>query len=227
MPPMDRPGRDTQSPAYRADIDGLRAISILLVLGYRADLGPFPGGFVGVDVFFVISGFLITGILLRELEAGHFSPAGFYARRVRRIFPALIVVLAATVLIGWFVLLPDGFSLLGKSIAAGVLFASNLFQLAQVGYFAPDAAENPLVHLWSLGIEEQFYIFWPPLLWLLSGAKRRGFWMAVIAAVSFGVSLMIFFGSRDIAFYSPISRAWELLAGGMIANRFVSDPKAE
>jgi peptidoglycan/LPS O-acetylase OafA/YrhL len=124
-------------------------------------------------------------------------------------------------------LLPDGFSLLGKSIAAGVLFASNLFQLTQVGYFAPDAAENPLVHLWSLGIEEQFYIFWPPLLWLLSGAKRRGFWMAVIAAVSFGVSLMIFFGSRDIAFYSPISRAWELLAGGMIANRFVSDPKAE
>ena len=224
---MDRPGRDTQSPAYRADIDGLRAISILLVLGYHADLGPFPGGFVGVDVFFVISGFLITGILLRELEAGHFSPAGFYARRVRRIFPALIVVLAATVLIGWFVLLPDGFSLLGKSIAAGVLFASNLFQLTQVGYFAPDAAENPLVHLWSLGIEEQFYIFWPPLLWLLSGAKRRGFWMAVIAAVSFGVSLMIFFGSRDIAFYSPISRAWELLAGGMIANRFVSDPKAE
>jgi peptidoglycan/LPS O-acetylase OafA/YrhL len=225
--PMARPGRENESVAYRADIDGLRAISILLVLGYHAELGPVPGGFIGVDVFFVISGFLITGIILRGLEAGRFSPAGFYARRVRRIFPALIVVLAATALIGWFVLLPDGFSLLGKSIAAGVGFVSNLFQLTQVGYFAPDAAENPLVHLWSLGIEEQFYIFWPPFLWLLAGSRWRGLWMAAIVAISFAVSLMIFLGYRDWAFYSPVSRAWELLAGGILANYHVADPKRE
>jgi peptidoglycan/LPS O-acetylase OafA/YrhL len=225
---MDRPGSENQIVAYRADIDGLRAISILLVVSYHAQPWLVPGGFVGVDVFFVISGYLITGIILRELEAGTFSPAVFYARRIRRIFPALIVVLAGTYLIGWFVLLPDGFSLLGRSIAAGVAFAANLFQLTQVGYFAPDAAENPLVHLWSLGIEEQFYIFWPPLLWALSRSKRRrGFWMAAIAAVSFGVSLLIFFGYKEWAFYSPISRAWELLAGGMVANGYPGGPQRE
>src|SRR3984893_6496445 len=181
---MVRPARDDKMIAYRADIDGLRAISILLVVGYHAQPWLVPGGYIGVDVFFVISGFLITRIILRELGAGTFSPLNFYARRIRRIFPALTVVLAATYLIGWFVLLPDGFSLLGKSIVAGVGFVSNLFQLRQVGYFAPDAAENPLLHLWSLGIEEQFYIFWPPVLLMLCGSKRRRFWMVVIAAAS-------------------------------------------
>jgi peptidoglycan/LPS O-acetylase OafA/YrhL len=117
--------------------------------------------------------------------------------------------------------------LLGESIAAGVGFVSNLFQLRQVGYFAPDAAENPLLHLWSLGIEEQFYIFWPPVLLMLSGSKRRRFWMVVIAAASFGVSLMIFFGHKEWSFYSPISRAWELLAGGIVANRYVDYPEHE
>ena len=107
--------------------------------------------------------------------------------------------------------------MLGKSIAAGVAFVSNLFQLRQVDYFAPDAAENPLLHLWSLGIEEQFYIFWPPALLFVFGSKRRGMWMAAIAAVSFGFSLMIFFGYKDWSFYSPIPRAWELLAGGIVA----------
>ena len=146
--------------AYRADIDGLRAISIMLVVGYHAEL--VPGGFIGVDIFFVISGFLITRNILRQVEAGDFSYTGFYGRRIRRLFPALAVVLAAAYVVGWFVLLPDAFSLLGKSMAAGVAFVSNLFQLTQLGYFASDATENPLIHLWSLGIEEQFYIFWPP-----------------------------------------------------------------
>src|SRR6202043_2830583 len=212
---------------YRADIDGLRALSILLVVGYHAEPWLAPGGFIGVDIFFVISGFLITGIILTELEAGSFSPLQFYARRIRRIFPALIVVLAATYLIGWFVLLPDGFSLLGKSIAAGVGFVSNLFQLGQTGYFAPDAAENPLLHLWSLGIEEQFYIFWPPVLLLIFGSKHRRFWMAAIAVASFGVSLMIYFGHKEWSFYSPIARAWELLAGGMVANSYIDRPPSE
>ena len=138
--PITRPGHENETVAYRADIDGLRAVSILLVVGYHAQFWLVPGGFIGVDVFFVISGFLISRIILTELKAGTFSALQFYARRVRRIFPALIVVLAVTYLIGWFVLLPDGFSLLGKSIAAGVGFVSNLFQLSQAGYFAPDAA---------------------------------------------------------------------------------------
>jgi peptidoglycan/LPS O-acetylase OafA/YrhL len=224
---MARPGREHETVAYRADIDGLRAVSILLVVGYHALPWLVPGGFVGVDIFFVISGFLITRIILTQLKAGTFSSMEFYARRIRRIFPALIVVLAVTYLTGWFVLLPDGFSLLGKSTAAGVAFVSNLFQLTQLGYFAPDATENPLLHLWSLGIEEQFYIFWPPLLRVLSGSKRRWFWIAAIAAASFGVSLMIFFGYKEWSFYSPISRAWELLAGGMVANRYVDHPEYE
>jgi peptidoglycan/LPS O-acetylase OafA/YrhL len=225
--PMARPGRENQSAPYRADIDGLRAISILLVVGYHAQPWLVPGGFIGVDIFFVISGFLISRIILGKLKAGAFSPMEFYARRVRRIFPALIVVLAATYLIGWFVLLPDQFSLLGKSIAAGVAFVSNLFQLSQAGYFAPDAAQNPLLHLWSLGIEEQFYIVWPPVVLMLSGSKRRSLWIAAIAAVSFGVSLMIFYGYKEWSFYSPVSRAWELLAGGMVANRYVDHPERE
>src|ERR1700692_3599518 len=184
--PVTRSGHENAT-SYRADIDGLRAVSILLVVGYHAQPWLVPGGFIGVDIFFVISGFLITRIILTQAKAGTFSFTGFYARRIRRIFPALIVVLAATYLIGWFVLLPDGFALLGRSTAAGVAFVSNLFQLGQTGYFAPDAAENPLLHLWSLGIEEQFYIFWPPLLVLMFGSKHRRFWMAAIAVASFGV----------------------------------------
>jgi peptidoglycan/LPS O-acetylase OafA/YrhL len=205
--------------AYRADIDGLRAVSILLVVGYHAQPSLIPGGFIGVDIFFVISGFLITRIILSQSEANTFSFLEFYARRIRRIFPALIVVMAVTYLLGWLFLLPDGFALLGKNIAAGVAFVSNLFQLTQLGYFAPDAAENPLLHLWSLGIEEQFYIFWPPAL-LIIGWKWRRTWMLAIATASFGISLLIFFGYKDWSFYSPISRAWELLAGGILATNY-------
>ena len=207
--------------AYRADIDGLRAVSILLVVGYHAQSWLLPGGFIGVDVFFVISGFLITRIILTEVEDGTFGLAKFYARRIRRIFPALAVVLAASYLIGWVILLPDEFALLGESIAAGVAFVSNLFLLRQTSYFAPDAADNPLLHLWSLGIEEQFYIFWPLILLTIFGLRRRRFWMTAIAAASFGVSLLIFLGYKEWSFYSPASRAWELLVGGLIAERSI------
>jgi peptidoglycan/LPS O-acetylase OafA/YrhL len=218
MHPTARP-EPKPTTAYRADIDGLRAVSILLVVGYHAEF--IAGGFVGVDVFFVISGFLITRIILTQVAEGDFSAVEFYGCRIRRIFPALVVVLAATYLIGWFVLLPEAFALLGKSIAAGVAFVSNLFQLTQLGYFAPDATENPLLHLWSLGIEEQFYIVWPLLLSLLFAARRRWLWIAAIAAASFAVSLLIFLGYKEWSFYSPLARAWELLAGGLVASRAI------
>jgi peptidoglycan/LPS O-acetylase OafA/YrhL len=221
--PITRSRPENDVTPYRADIDGLRAVSILLVIGFHA--GFLSGGFIGVDVFFVISGFLITRIILTQVKAGTFSPLDFYARRVRRIFPALIVVLAVTYLIGWFVLLPEGFSLLGKSMVAGVAFVSNLFQVSQLGYFAPDAAENPLLHLWSLGIEEQFYIFWPLLLLMMSQSRKRRLWMAAIAIASFAAGLLIFFGHQEWSFYSPLSRAWELLAGGIVAARYIDHPE--
>ena len=206
-----------QTP-YRPDIDGLRAVSILLVVAYHAHPWAVPGGFVGVDVFFVISGFLISRIILSECDARRFSLLDFYARRVRRIVPALLTVLSATCIIGWLVLLPDQFVLLGKNIVAGIAFASNLFQLSQIGYFAPAAADNPLLHLWSLGVEEQFYIFWPLTLLLIAASRQRGLWIGLFALVSFCIGLSIFAGYADWAFYAPLPRAWELLAGALLAN---------
>ncbi|MCP4621013.1 MAG: acyltransferase [Bradyrhizobium sp.] len=208
--------------SYRPDIDGLRAVSILLVVVYHAHPWAVPGGFTGVDVFFVISGFLISRIILSERDAGGFSLLSFYARRIRRIVPALLVVLVATSVIGWVVLLPDQFILLGKNVIAGVAFSSNLFQLSQTGYFAPDAIDNPLLHLWSLGVEEQFYIFWPLTLLLIAGSRRRGLRVALFALASFGSGLAIFAGHTDWAFYAPLPRAWELLAGALLATDSLS-----
>ncbi len=174
-----------------------------------------PGGFVGVDVFFVISGFLITRILL---VPGGTSLATFYARRIRRIFPALIAVLLATYAIGWVILLPPQFRLLGENIVASVLFASNLFQLGQAGYFAPLAAENPLLHLWSLGVEEQFYIFWPLALGLLARSPRRRQYILGAIALSLAAGVALAATNPDWGFYAPLPRAWELLIGGLVAE---------
>jgi peptidoglycan/LPS O-acetylase OafA/YrhL len=203
------------SENYRPDIDGLRAVSILLVVGYHAHPWLLPGGFVGVDVFFVISGFLITRILLAP---GGMPLATFYARRIRRIFPALIGVLLVTYAIGWSILLPQPFRLLGENIVASTLFASNLFQLGQLGYFAPLAAENPLLHLWSLGVEEQFYIFWPLALTLLKRSFHRRRYILGATLVSLGVSVILARANPDWDFYAPIPRAWELLIGGLLAE---------
>ena len=164
--------------AYRPDVDGLRALAVLAVLGYHAFPGAVPGGFVGVDVFFVISGFLITGIILDELGRGRFTFTGFYWRRIRRIFPALILVLAACLALGWRVLLPDEFAQLGKHVAAGAAFVSNIALWRESGYFDAAAELKPLLHLWSLGIEEQFYIFWPLLLaWFVR--KKAGIVLSI------------------------------------------------
>ena len=205
-------------PKYRPDIDGLRAIAVGSVLAYHAFPSLLPGGFIGVDIFFVISGFLITTILLQSLAAGDFSYRDFYARRIRRIFPALVLVLLATLAFGWYVLLPGEFSQLGKQTTGGAAFFANLVFLGEAGYFDATAETKPLLHLWSLGIEEQFYIFWPLLLGL---AWRRRWPMLrvtlAVAVISFLVNVLTVQPHRAAAFYSPLSRAWELMAGGLLA----------
>ncbi|MBB4225400.1 acyltransferase family protein [Variovorax guangxiensis] len=205
-------------PKYRPDIDGLRAIAVGSVLAYHAFPSLLPGGFIGVDIFFVISGFLITTILLQSLAAGDFSYRDFYARRIRRIFPALVLVLLATLAFGWYVLLPGEFSQLGKQTTGGAAFFANLVFLGEAGYFDASAETKPLLHLWSLGIEEQFYIFWPLMLGL---AWRRRWPMLrvvlAVAVISFLVNVLTVQAHRAAAFYSPLSRAWELMAGGLLA----------
>ena len=202
---------------YRADIDGLRAVAVLSVLGFHAFPSLFPGGFVGVDVFFVISGYLITRILRDEIQAGGIRIGDFYARRILRIFPALLAVLTACLLTGWYTLLAAEYQQLGKHIFAGASFLSNLALWQEAGYFDLLSEKKPLLHLWSLGIEEQFYIAWPLLLWAF--AKRR-FLLALIvglALASLAFSVFEVGHDRTQAFYSPLSRAWELLVGAVLA----------
>ena len=210
----------THNPAlaYRPDIDGLRAIAVLSVVAYHAFPTRIHGGFVGVDVFFVISGYLISGIILKGLEKGTFSFAGFYARRIRRIFPALIVVLLASLAFGWFALLPDEYERLGKHTAAGAAFVANFALWRESGYFDATGELKPLLHLWSLGIEEQFYILWPLLLAIFWGRTRK-LWIpiAAIAALSFAANVAYIASEPVATFYSPLTRFWELLLGCLLA----------
>ncbi|MDB5609271.1 MAG: putative acyltransferase, group 3 [Bradyrhizobium sp.] len=203
---------------YRADIDGLRAVAILPVLAYHAFPRLVPGGFIGVDIFFVISGYLITGIIHQQMLAKTFSITDFYARRIRRIFPALITVVLVTFLIGWYVLPPLDLKSLGTNIAGGALFAQNFVLLGQVGYFDLAAEKKPLLHLWSLGIEEQYYIVWPLLLMLIGRWRwRRLAVTAALAAASFVACVVVSARAPDYAFYLPVTRAWELLVGSGLA----------
>ncbi|MGH8856134.1 MAG: acyltransferase family protein, partial [Telluria sp.] len=204
--------------AYRRDIDGLRAVAVLSVVLFHAFPSLLRGGFIGVDIFFVISGFLISSILLRELEQGTFSFAHFYARRVKRIFPALILVIVSCLAFGWLALFPDEYEQLGKHVMGGAGFAANFFYWAQVGYFDTAADTKPLLHLWSLGIEEQFYILWPIIL--LAGWRLRANLLAlaaVLALLSFAVNAGGIAQFPTATFYSPASRAWELLLGAGLA----------
>ena len=208
-------------PAYRPDIDGLRSIAVVSVVLFHAFPSLVPGGFIGVDVFFVISGYLISSILFRSLERGTFRFGDFYARRVRRIFPALLLVLAATYALGWGTLLAAEFAQLGKHIAGGAAFVANLVFWSEVGYFDTAGETKPLLHLWSLGIEEQFYIVWPLLLWLCWKAGRGPRALlaltSVLVAASLGACLWLTPTDTVAAFYAPYTRFWELLAGSVLA----------
>ena len=205
-------------PKYRPDIDGLRAIAVLSVVGFHAFPFWVKGGLVGVDIFFVISGFLISTIIFGSLERNAFSFAEFYGRRIRRIFPALLIVLIASYAFGWFVLLSGDFKQLGKHIAAGAVFVSNFVLWNESGYFDNAAQTKPLLHLWSLGIEEQFYIVWPLLLW---AAWRKRFNLLTItlllALISFALNIDGIRKDAIGSFYSPQTRFWELLAGSLLA----------
>ncbi len=203
---------------YRPDIDGLRALAVLAVVFFHAFPARMPGGFIGVDVFFVISGYLISGIIFKELAGGEFSFIHFYSRRARRIFPALFLVLLASCAVGWVVLLADEYALLGKHVAAGAGFIQNLVLWAESGYFDQAADLKPLLHLWSLGVEEQFYIFWPLILWVL--VKQRLNMLAallVFTALSFALCVVLTLTHQTAAFYSPLTRFWEFLLGAGLA----------
>jgi peptidoglycan/LPS O-acetylase OafA/YrhL len=201
---------------YRPDIDGLRAVAVLSVVIFHAGVGLFPGGYVGVDVFFVISGFLITTILLRDQ-----SIAQFYLRRARRILPALFAMLVVVLAGALLLFLPSDLKQVGRSTVATLAFVSNMFFWRQSGYFKPDTEIMPLLHTWSLGVEEQYYIFFPLLVILL---RRWSIMAKAVVFVLLGLgslavaALLIRMGYADTAFYLLPSRAWELLAGAILAT---------
>ncbi len=216
-------GRSQRAPAqasadFRKDIDGLRAIAVVPVVLFHAGIPGFSGGFIGVDVFFVISGFLITGILLRSINEGNYSIRHFYERRIKRILPALALVLFVSTIFALTVYLPETLKNYGKSQASVSVFASNFFFWKSIGYFAEPIETQPLLHTWSLAVEEQFYIFYPLLLWLLARwAINVRKTLLLIAGVSLSLSVYATFGHSGANFYLLPTRAWELMVGGIIA----------
>ncbi|MBT2371716.1 acyltransferase family protein [Pseudomonas fluorescens] len=204
--------------AYRRDIDGLRAIAVIAVVLFHFNVPGFTGGFVGVDIFFVISGYLITSIIWRERQARRFSFVDFWARRARRILPALFVMMLGALVAGWFLLAPKDYDELGRSIHYQVVFTSNLLFMRQDGYFDVASGLKPLLHTWSLSVEEQFYIIFPLLLTLLSSRLKH--WRTALFIVllgSFALSVWAVAHYPEKAFYLLPMRAWELLAGAMLA----------
>jgi peptidoglycan/LPS O-acetylase OafA/YrhL len=203
---------------HRSDIDGLRAVAVLGVVIYHAFPWVLPGGFIGVDIFFVISGYLISGILYKGHNAENFSFGEFYARRIRRLFPALITVLLLCLAYGWMILLPDEFRQLGKHVAAGTLFIQNFVFWNESGYFDTAANLKPLLHLWSLAVEEQFYIFFPPLLILLwKKPKILVPAMVVLLVASFLGNIIMSVQNSTTDFFLTPYRAWEFLGGSLLA----------
>jgi peptidoglycan/LPS O-acetylase OafA/YrhL len=205
---------------YRPDIDGLRAIAVLAVILYHFAYQNLPGGYFGVDIFFVLSGYLITRIIHGEILAGRFTVRGFYERRVRRILPALLALLAFCSVIAGLILLPSDLVRFAKSLLAALAFGANIFAWRDTDYFSPLADQKPLLHTWSLGVEEQFYILFPLLLWLLARHWPRRTLPVIVAitAASFALNILAHrFGTATAAFYLLPTRAWELGVGAILA----------
>jgi peptidoglycan/LPS O-acetylase OafA/YrhL len=203
---------------YRPEIDGLRALAVLMVIVAHAFPTRMPGGFIGVDVFFVISGFLITGIIQTEMLSGKFRFIDFYIRRANRIFPALIMVLLFSLIFGWFALFVDEYKSLGRSIAAGAGFVANINLYKEVGYWDVSSKLKPLLHLWSLGVEEQFYLAFPFFLWVIWRSKFNIIMVLLLCGLASSIWARF---SMDVdpaaAFYLSLQRAWELLSGAALS----------
>ncbi len=210
---------------YRPDIDGLRAVAVLAVVFYHFEIPGFRGGYVGVDIFFVISGYLITSLILEEISQQKFSILRFYDRRIRRILPALFFVLIVTLIAGFFILLPKDLETLGKSIVSVSVFASNFFFMRQSGYFDPDVSEFTLLHTWSLSVEEQFYVVWPILLMLLYRVQKSWVPIALLLGILM-ISLLIgewllhIDSEWDFFYFTPV-RIWELVLGAILSVNLI------
>ncbi len=210
---------------YQPQIDGLRAISVAAVIVYHANANWLPGGFLGVDVFFVISGYLITGILLRDIDNGRFSIGNFYERRVRRIAPALICMMLLTIALAP-LLLPHQIMDLGQSLAAAMTFSSNFFFYVETDYFNAFTNVNPLLHTWSLAVEEQYYLLYPLILLALSRISRRAVFLGLVGILvsSFAMAVITTTSNPQLSFYATHTRAWELMAGSLLAFGTTSGP---
>lgn len=203
---------------YRPEIDGLRTVAVVPVVLYHAGYEAFAGGFVGVDVFFVISGFLITSIIMTDIENNRFSIISFYQRRLRRLLPALSIILLSSWVCAYFILLPAQFREFGQAFLATAVFLANIFFWLRIDYFDVEAASNPLIHMWSLGVEEQFYLFFPLILILFANSRQACFKIIIILMlVSFVYSVQSSFSDPASSFYLLPSRAWELLLGSALA----------
>lgn len=205
--------------AYRKDIDGLRAIAIIPVVLFHADFKFFSGGYVGVDVFFVISGYLITSLLWNEVSSGRFSFCGFYNRRARRILPALYVVIAVSFGLGYFGMMPDEYKNFGQSAFATTLFSNNMLLAVTSGYWDLASSFKPLLHTWSLGVEEQYYIVFPAVLILIFKIRKVALPSVLAIGLAFSLALACCWVnlSPNTAFYVLPTRAWELLLGALAA----------
>lgn len=205
---------------YRADIDGLRAVSVIAVLLFHAKVPGFSGGYVGVDVFFVISGFLITSLLLAEQRAGCISFFGFYERRIRRLLPAALPVLVATFVLSYLFFLPKAFLAFSESLTAFFAFSSNFYFLGQAGYFDAPSETKPLLHMWSLSIEEQYYLVFPALISVLFSRQRNVLFYSIVALLVMSLAVSQYHVAHDEktwAFFGSFGRIWELLVGSLCA----------
>ncbi len=205
--------------SYREEIDGLRAIAVLSVIFFHVGVGTFSGGFVGVDVFFVISEYLITHLILDGVARSKFTFADFYERRARRILPALFLVMGVTVPLAWWTLAPADLIDYAKSVTGVVTFSSNFLFAFESGYFEPDVELKPLLHTWSLAVEEQYYLIFPVVLWLLR-RQRRTVLLGVLgtaACASLAVSIVLTPRAPAFAFYLLPPRTFELLSGAVLA----------
>jgi peptidoglycan/LPS O-acetylase OafA/YrhL len=211
---------------YRPEIDGLRAIAVLAVIFFHTNIPGFSGGFVGVDIFFVISGFLITSIILKDIQEEKFSVAKFYERRIRRIFPALFPVLAFTLFLGAYLFDEQPFIDLGKTISATTLFSSNILFWHQAGYFATPSLQKPLLHTWSLAVEEQFYIFFPLALVFIHKYLKSQYLPVILIGLIISLVSSIFgvYHFAEATFYLVPTRAWELLVGSVLALNLLPYP---